>query len=84
MVLHKYRSRQFHRTSNGINPSSSFRDMRSAKSGPNLWQIGQDFWPTSKPIYNAGAGRDLLHLAYKRFESWNLLTVLPRFRNGRS
>ena len=35
MVLHNYRSRQFHRTSNGINPSSGFRDMGSAKSGPN-------------------------------------------------
>ena len=29
MVLHNYRSRQFHRTLNGINPSSSFRDMGS-------------------------------------------------------
>ena len=30
---------QVHETLNGVNPSSSFRDMRSAKSGPNLWQI---------------------------------------------
>ena len=29
------RSRQFHRTSNGINPSSGFRDMGSAKCGPS-------------------------------------------------
>ena len=35
MMLHNYRSRQFHRTSNGINPSSGFRDMGSAKSGPS-------------------------------------------------
>ena len=35
MMLHNYRSRQFHRTSNGINPSSGFRDMGSATSGPN-------------------------------------------------
>ena len=35
MLLHNYRSRQFHRTSNGINPSSGFRDMGSAKSGPS-------------------------------------------------
>ena len=35
MMLHKYRSRQFHRTSNGINPSSDFRDIGSAKSGPS-------------------------------------------------
>ena len=30
MMLHNYRSRQFHRTWNGINPSSGFRDMGSA------------------------------------------------------
>ena len=30
-----YRSRQSHRTLNGINPSSGFRDMGSAKSGPS-------------------------------------------------
>ena len=35
MMLHNYRSRQFHRTSNGINPSSGFRDMGSSKSGPS-------------------------------------------------
>ena len=35
MTLHNYRSRQFHRTSNGINPSSGFRNMGSAKSGPS-------------------------------------------------
>ena len=28
-------SRQFHRTSNGINPSSGFKDMGSTKSGPS-------------------------------------------------
>ena len=33
MTLHNYRSRQFHRTWNGINPSSGFRDMGSAKCG---------------------------------------------------
>ena len=45
MTLHNYRSRQVHETLNGVNPSSSFRDMRSAKSGPNLWQIWQVFGP---------------------------------------
>ena len=34
-MLHNYRSRQFHRTLNGINPSSGFKDMGSAKSGPS-------------------------------------------------
>ena len=43
MTLHNYRSRQVHKTLNGVNPSNSFRDMRSAKSGPNLWQIWQVF-----------------------------------------
>ena len=35
MMLHNYRSGQFHRTSNGINLSSGFREMGSAKSGPS-------------------------------------------------
>ena len=34
MMLHDYRSRLLHRT-NGINLSSGFRDMGSAKSGPS-------------------------------------------------
>ena len=49
MTLHIYRSRQVHKTLNGVNPSSSFRDMRSAKSGPNLWQIWQVFGPWASP-----------------------------------
>ena len=35
MTVHSYRSRQVHETLNGVHPSSGFRDMRSAKSGPN-------------------------------------------------
>ena len=49
MMLHNYRSRQVHETLNGVNPSSSFRDMHSAKSGPNLWQIWQVFGPLANP-----------------------------------
>ena len=49
MTLHNYRSQQVHETLNGVNPSSSFRDMRSAKSGPNLWQIWQVFGPWASP-----------------------------------
>ena len=49
MTVHNYRSRQVHETLNGINPSSSFRDMRSAKSGPNLWHIWQVFGPWASP-----------------------------------
>ena len=49
MTLHNYRSIQVHETLNGVNPSSSFRDMRSAKSGPNLWQILQVFGLWASP-----------------------------------
>ena len=49
MKLHNYRSRQVHETLNGVNPSSSFRDMQSTKSGPNLWQIYQVFGPWASP-----------------------------------
>ena len=47
MMLHNYRSRKFHRTSNGINPSSGFTDMGSLKFGPSapwfdkFWANGQ-------------------------------------------
>ena len=34
-MLHNYRSRQPHRTSNGINPSSGFRDMGFVMYGPS-------------------------------------------------
>ena len=49
MTVHNYRSRQVHETLNGVNPSSGFRDMQSAKSGPNLWQIWQVFGPWASP-----------------------------------
>ena len=49
MTLHNYRSRQVHDTLNGVNPSCSYRDMPSAKSGPNLWQIWQVFGPWPSP-----------------------------------
>ena len=35
MMLYNNRSIQFHKTLNGINPSSGFRDMGSAKCGPS-------------------------------------------------
>ena len=49
MTLHNYRSRQVHETLNRVNPSSSFRDMHSTKSGPNLWQSWQVFGPWASP-----------------------------------
>ena len=54
MIVHNYRSRQVHETLNGVNPSSGFRDMRSAKSGPNLWQIWQVFGPWASPYWANG------------------------------
>ena len=49
MTVHNYRSRKVHKTLNGVNPSSGFRDMHSAKSGPNLCQILQVFGPWASP-----------------------------------
>ena len=54
MTVHNYRSRQVHETLNGVNPSSGFRDMRSAKSGSNLWQIWQVFGPWASPYGASG------------------------------
>ena len=48
ITVHNYRSRQVHETLYGVNPSSGFRDMCSAKSGPNLCE---SFWPMGKPIW---------------------------------
>ena len=56
MTVHNYRSRQVHETLNGVHPSSGFRDMRSAKSGPNLWKIWQVFGPWARPY---GANRQM-------------------------
>ena len=39
MTVYICKFRQAHKTLNDLNPSSSFRDLRSAKSGPNLCQI---------------------------------------------
>ena len=47
--MHNCRSRQVYETWNGVHPSSGFRDMRSTKSGPNLWQIWQVFGPWASP-----------------------------------
>ena len=54
MMLHNYRSTQFHRTSNGINPSSDFRDMGSASLAKVLPDL-ISFWPMGKPIWSKWA-----------------------------
>ena len=61
MTVHNYRSRQVHETLNGVNPSSGFRDMRSAKSGSNLWQIWQVFGPWASPYVANGQMSMTLH-----------------------
>ena len=60
-MLHNYRSRQVHETLNGVNPSSSFRDMRSAKYGPNLWQIWHVFGPWASPYGANGQKTMTMH-----------------------
>ena len=62
MTVHNYRSRQVHKTLNGVNPSSSFRDMRSAKSGPNLWQIWHVFDPWASPYGANGQTTMAVHI----------------------
>ena len=51
---YNYKSRQVHKTLNGLNPSHIFRDMRSAKFGPDLWQIWQVFGPWACPYGSNG------------------------------
>ena len=79
MMLHNYKSRQFHRTRNGLNPSSGFRDMGFAKSDPSAAsfdkflahgqvQIGQmGIWPwqcTPTGLDNSTErGMEKIHLA---------------------
>ena len=50
-ILHNYRSRQFHITSNGINPSSGVRDMASTKSGSSAASLNK-IWAMGKPIWD--------------------------------
>ena len=54
MTVHKYKSRQVHKTLNGLNPSSGFRDLCSTKSGSNLCQIWQFFCPWASPYWANG------------------------------
>ena len=53
MTVHNCKSGQVHKILNGlIHPAVS--DMRSAKSGPNLWQIWQAFGPWASPYGQMG------------------------------
>ena len=64
MTVHNYRSRQVHETLNEVNPSSGFRDVWSAKSGPNLWQIWQVFGPWASP-YGANGQMSMTVHSYR-------------------
>ena len=50
MTVHNYKSRQVHKTSNGLNPSSSFRDVfHKVWTQFYLWQIWQVLGPWASP-----------------------------------
>ena len=51
---YNYKSRQVHKTLNGLNPSHIFRDTSSAKTAPNLCQIWQVFGPWASPYGSNG------------------------------
>ena len=86
MTLHNYRSRQVHDTLNGVNPSSRFRDLRSAKSGPNLCQILQVFGPWASPYGANGQITMTLHNYRSRqvHDTLNGVNPSSRFRDLRS
>ena len=64
MTLNNCRSRQVQETLNGVNSTSSFIDMRSAKFGPNLWQIWQVYGPCASP-YGANGQMTMTVRSYR-------------------
>ena len=79
MTLHNYRSRQFHRTLNGVNLSSGFkfRDMCSTKSGPHWCQFWQVLCPWASP-YGANWQMSMtLHNFRSRQFHWALNSENP-------
>ena len=84
MMLHNYRSRQFHRTLNGINPSRGFRDMGSTKSGPSADLTS--FWPMGKPIWGQWANNYDVAQLQVQTSPWNFKWGNPSggFRDKRS
>ena len=61
MTVHNYKCRQVPTNLNGLNPFSGFRDMRSAKSGPNLCQIWQVLGPWARSYGAKGQMTMALH-----------------------
>ena len=78
MMLHNYRSRQLHRTSNSINTSSGFRDMVSAKSGPSAAWFDKFLAHRTLNGENPSSGyRDMgsASLAAARLPAWTVKTI---------
>ena len=86
MMLHNYRSRQFHRTLNGINPSSGFRDMGSAKYCPSAAWFDKFFGPWASPYGANGQITMTLHIYRSRqvHETLNGVNPSSGFRDLRS
>ena len=61
---HKYSELTVHKTLNGLNTSSGFTDLRSAKSGTNLCQIWHVFGPWASP-YGANGQRTMSVHTYR-------------------
>ena len=82
MTGHNYRSGQVHETLNGVNPSSRSRDLRSAKSGPNLCQIWQVFGPWASPYGTNGQMTMTMHnrrpRQFHRTSNWKNLSSCYR------
>ena len=79
MTFHNYRSWQVHES--GVNPSSGFRGIRSAKSGPNLWQNWQVFGPWASP-YGANGQMTMTVHNYRprQFHRTSNLTSVKRLQ----
>ena len=83
MMLQNFRSRQFHRTSNGINPSSGFRDMSSAESDPSAaWCDVFGSWASP---YGANGQIKLHNYRYRQvYETLNGVNLPSGSRDMRS
>ena len=85
MLLHNYRSRQFHRTPNCINPSSGFRDMVPQSLAQVLSDL-TSFRPMDKPAWGKWANNYNVAQLQVSTSPWNSNGVNPSssFRDMRS
>ena len=79
----KYRPRQFHWTSNGVNPSNVFRDIGFTKSSPHCYNILSIFGPWASPYRANGQTNMTLHIYRSRkfHKTSNAVKTSSRFRN---